>query len=57
MNGILYETEEQRKHTHTSWEKVEAIDEIYWRCVDCRVTANMPVDPNDDPERANKEHL
>jgi len=51
---ILYETEEQRKHTHTSWEKVEAIDEIYWRCTDCKVTADEPVYVDDDPERENK---
>lgn len=51
---ILYENDEQRKHTHTCWEKVEAIDETYWRCDDCKVTSNVPVSPEEDPERGNK---
>lgn len=52
MTEILYETDEQRKHIHTSWQKVEAIDETYWRCTGCRVTADKPIPPEDDPEKA-----
>lgn len=47
---ILYENDEQRKHVHLSWEKVEAIDETYWRYGDCGVTADTPVAPEDDPK-------
>lgn len=51
---ILYETDEQRKHTHTSWEKVHAIDETYWRCTGCEVTSDFPVMQSEDPEKENK---
>lgn len=29
---------------HMDWEKVEAIDETYWRCVDCGATADIDAD-------------
>lgn len=48
--GLIGEDEpsdwrQQREHTHISWEKVKAIDETYWRCMGCLVTADSPVSP------------
>lgn len=45
---IFYETEEQELCDHMSWEKVVTIDETYWRCFDCQVTADKPA-PNTNP--------
>ena len=35
---------QQETCPHLSWEKVEAVDELYWRCLDCGATAST----NDD---------
>jgi hypothetical protein len=44
MHGHLeVENEKQESCLHTGWEKVDAIDETYWRCTDCMITNEVPV--------------
>lgn len=46
---ILEDTEQQYNCLHNSWEKVEAIDEAYWRCTDCGATNDTPTSDKTEP--------